>query len=922
MEESIRLRPFAPLPEVPLSVGLPFSVDPFEGEFPMGGLAARALPNGDVQVFYAFGGVSLSGGTSSWAYNQVYSLIIPADTTIDDIPIFDPSWDFVGRYASGELDTGSGFPNVFNSITTFGNDLYALTQDFNIDSQFFSPTPSRFVRLTDTMVGDSGGVYFDIDDAMNLGLRRMGGLDGSNQQGRISLGAQHDRLLPPDRSGGGFSLFDDLAVVQADPRNRYVSNTFWGATTEIIPTVDTAFSPTLDEGSLIFGAQRIIGLVNGTSSTEFVFAVEIDIDALGVGKFVTEQTVLFLTIDFGASNSAGDPVLRKVELGGPSVLAAGGLNIGFLGSPVTLFDPNDGKVELQAIDELFARTAYSQQALQSGLIRDLVLQEILNSDAVSDPDLKAFDSTYVARLDEALLDNVDFVDGVGRAVFQFFTNLVPGDPFGITPGPDPAQFLTLEDIGSLSVNTIITVDIDGADREVFDFPLNEPAMQLSSTDAESMAIGPALTPRGNRGKRGVSQPSTQYYLEGGETGLFGRQINALYMLDPDSEIGVSGGTWFQVAEFLGLPDEIRQGGTDRGEFDFGPVLSGLGFVGEKMYSTLYEYFEPFAPDPRGKIIDFNYHPSSIVRLDPKDGTMHTLAVVPDVRFETLTGANDRGSLFAFGVHQGEGGDRTRIDSSFAFIDLTMIEIDPRNSYIKNTWWGANGDFTPNAGTFTPDGFDVENNTVVTRVWDAGYTNGGIVVQILGSAENGRGGPLPNDNLLVNINPNATGFINNPRIVMINELQPATFRGYGGYVLPGIAGDREGTGATPQPFKLNDPRDGMVDIYSINAVFATLAYSPEALTSGLIQTVFTDEFVRGADKPAQCATAKILQNVPAALFTNANTVNGVGRASLQLRTEAANSSDPDDLSCASSLIPMWMVNGEPEGRNRKKNKRNR
>lgn len=408
------------------------------------------------------------------------------------------------------------------------------------------------------------------------------------------------------------------------------------------------------------------------------------------------------------------------------------------------------------------------------------------------------------------------------------------DPNEIAPEPGPGNWIAVADIES---GTVLRFDLlNGRFREF--------AASPAEFDIGGIAIGSA--PSEGKGKGKNSGGFNLYLLEGGNLAegeeKDSEAFNELYV----ANIG-NGGRRGDPVEFtlLGKFTDAEEGETNPG----GDILAGLGIVDDEFYSV-------------NLAAGFESSLDTIVRLDVDSQTYSdVMNFGQGFAARNLMGSQENSSLYVVGnlLDTGNAGPLSR---------LTVLEFDPRNNYVSDSFSGAAGDFRIRQGTaigngvdpslFDSDSLDVQGVTIV---------NGRIVIAVEGS--NGEKGERTN--AFITLNPDADGSTRNPYVSGVNR---GRNRG-----LTGIGAAPRGRGR--DAVVLDDP-EGAIDTTTINSLFATLAYSERALRSGALQHMVGSEIINTAIDPAGCASSELIGMIPDAMLRHVNQTSGVGRSVAYLR----------------------------------------
>jgi len=259
-----------------------------------------------------------------------------------------------------------------------------------------------------------------------------------------------------------------------------------------------------------------------------------------------------------------------------------------------------------------------------------------------------------------------------------------------------------------------------------------------------------------------------------------------------------------------------------------------------------------------------------VQTDFNSNTSNDLVTVMDFQVTlhgALAAANERGSLFTVAEipRVGESGGTYR----------AVMEFDPRNNYIKNAWSTANSDLaikdgtTVNANGASVYGFGLAE----ARAKGAAFADGHLVVAMETGGEPIRGNQVVTTPQYFTFNVDATNTANDPRLRQIDA---------GAGTTTALSELTDISRLAPVPQQLSMP-NGPVDNLSVNHHFAKIAYSQQALDSGVVRNIFQKHFQETAIRPCGCTSGNaVFDSIPSKLGQFVNMSEGFGRAVYELR----------------------------------------
>ncbi|HYE03810.1 MAG TPA: FecR domain-containing protein [Phycisphaerales bacterium] len=193
-------------------------------------------------------------------------------------------------------------------------------------------------------------------------------------------------------------------------------------------------------------------------------------------------------------------------------------------------------------------------------------------------------------------------------------------------------------------------------------------------------------------------------------------------------------------------------------------------------------------------------------------------------------------------------------------ESVLLELDPRANYLVSAWRGGARDFevTPDTANAVP-GLELAN---ITDISGLALVDGRVIyaAQV----------ELADENVvqvLIEYNPRATGGPGDPRLVRIDATPPGVF-------LTGLAGSAEHVLPRPPP-ALSLPV-GPVDP-RLEPVFGQLAYSQQALGSGMVERLVSHHILENARDPAGCSDSGALFLLPGILARHVHQHAGVGQS---------------------------------------------
>lgn len=282
----------------------------------------------------------------------------------------------------------------------------------------------------------------------------------------------------------------------------------------------------------------------------------------------------------------------------------------------------------------------------------------------------------------------------------------------------------------------------------------------------------------------------------------------------------------------------------------------------------------------------------VIRLNPASGTFTRSAFLPLFTAEALGAYTTRGTLLVAGQFGNLGllGGRSETpQGSPGVLDFSAFigEFDPRTNYLRTALWNGNGDFAFSFDTLYNPSVDPSSNTI---------TNARIVGVTQFRTTIGSGVGIPSEAFALTINVLATvnGTPNTPITLIYNV--SATGQTGDPRIIFGVptdvrsrvlAGERPGSPGASVPL-LAAPAG--IDT-TIGARFAVLAFSPQALASGVVLEMLQSELTQSAVNSVACAQSPAILSLGNFLQARVNTRSGMGAAAFDFR-----SSLPDGHPC--------------------------
>jgi hypothetical protein len=265
-----------------------------------------------------------------------------------------------------------------------------------------------------------------------------------------------------------------------------------------------------------------------------------------------------------------------------------------------------------------------------------------------------------------------------------------------------------------------------------------------------------------------------------------------------------------------------------------PLIRGLGAVGSDLFAA-------------GRLGSRD----NIYQVDLKNLSL-TEVMAPGLQFEgTLGGVNERGTLIAFAVDPGGAIGASLLDRG------AIIEMDPRNNYLVSAHSAVNSSLGNIGSVSNPSGLNLMQVQTITGL--SADANSVTLSAVVGS-DMGQLALLRYETI------NGT-----PRLAEV-RVAPDGFT-------TGLAS--ETTATPPAPMILREP-SGPIDMVAINTRFAMMAYSQQALGSGVVERALRTEILKGAGNPEACMHSGALTALPAILARHVDERAGIGQTVHEFR----------------------------------------
>ena len=840
----LRLRDLATATEGTMA-NLPFTIGT-----DIGGLAAQQMEDGSVRVYFLHGGSDTAGFFGGpLGYNELYVLTLRPSETPNPDGSFSYFADGSFTLLADFLDEIEGLPVQgavpFRGLGLLGNDFYTM-----------------YYPLLSDNAGKSGGEYSPdrIGELLSLNIQQQTfqatmrfprlfkptTLEGVNSRGTIFLagpeafasvydyhyaGSGKTAPMTPWRDAFAYGTdFWGFNIFEYDPRTKYVAQVL--------------FRPKLDDAPLFFSDIGAEGVqYDGMGWNDGVLVLT------GRGYFWGEGAPegfarFFITLDPNERDANGHPIVLSLDFDNDelqrAVFGLAGVSGTQIAPSVPLSNPAGG-IDTTSIDALFATLAYSPQAV-NGMTPLSAMYALHFLDTSLDPGAAFYTDTFDA-IPGALADNANKTSGIGRATHDLRSELPPGHPASSITGPG------LDVI--FSHLTYSQADSGGSFANLSERDLRRfDSMQLLQPSLVYNFDFPV-----DRGGITTQQNGQVVRLLRGGDAFQGGEAGTTFAYNEVYEIDLSARNpqWRLIGKFadaaIGNP-EIN-----------GRLLTDIAtFASSDYATTLDSDLVRLIYDTSGS--GGSYH-----------GQIETVARLGWDRLDAIAAAPGRGEVYLIGSFQGVDFNQTSGHLN-PMATTSIYAFDPRNTFIKNSWWGFAGDFNTTAATTAGTFYTTNAPNQLLDIRGSAFVDGSLV--IAGTLDFGGSGGRFFESGAIVINVDAKGTPGDPHLMRFDSLEAAN--------LLGLASRNDGASAA-SPIQLAEAMDGTNTVI-VDPDFAKLSYSNKALRSGLITQVFAAEFARGLTENNQNAyqcRLELLSSGKAheALMRYAGQKDGIGQATAYL-----------------------------------------
>ncbi len=700
-----------------------------------------------------------------------------------------------------EIASGSGFAGLLTGLGALGNDLFAV-QDLG------SLTSDQIVQLTLDGKGD-----LDIEPVMNLGIQLDDSLAGITPAGVLLVGGR----LPTGLGSNGAAgiLGANGVLLEVDPRINYLS----GATSDLDGSLAVLPTTDIEAGLVIDSVQRITGisLVIDVTGTPLLLVTT----SATVGGIPNVPIVNIFTLD-----DQGNPQLAVVRRSTFRFEGLASESRGAVGESTVLAPaPSPSQID-QNVDALFADLAYSQSAVDSGVMERLIANQIVQT--ADDPAACASSVELMANLAAAIAAHIDQRAGAGAAIFDFRSGLSSGHPCE-APGAGGS--------GSTLATSFAFIDEYTGDLFTRDLAGNQTLFRPG--DGQSRPIlGAALGPTGG----GTGRAFLSLMLERTPDGL---ETPTLWSLDLQSP----GASPQRIGAF---PQRFDDATNEFVSYE----LAGLATIGPRTFTS---GFERRSPGPEGGSAEL----ATIFEVTGPTSLALRMAPQLDMQAGALAGAPARGTIFALGQIPGTAGASGTFQLAGSGANAVLLEMDPRSNFLVDAHSADLGAFTIESGTAVTGGIDPAS---ITRVVGMSFLGNTLVMNAVTTS---------GQNVIVHYNPGATNLPTDPRVRRLDGLPAFAQR-------PRELAS-EALVSPPAPIGPLPP-SGPIDTISINRTFAQMGYSASAAASGVVRALVAEHIAATASNPALCRASSELNgpSLQSILGQHVNQQAGIGQTVFQFR----------------------------------------
>jgi hypothetical protein len=364
-----------------------------------------------INLFYLFGGVRDSGAGGYLAYNTLY-----LDYHYREVAL-------INGVVVGRKDTYLGAPRLIEKYTPGGLDLPSATQPAITGAAFLGGRPfypgSRSIGLygvQDMGVGPGGSQIVDLrtdynwrtadmaSPIMDFRVPLQGALAASRERGSLFTVAE----LPATDSSPLAR-----AILEFDPRNNYLMNS-WSTIANDLAILSEQVVNGAGQAVHAFGDPGY--RAKGAAFVQGNLVVAFDRDPTRDAE-TADAGPQYFTFDPAAANTASDPGIVRVDTGVPGSTALTELVNESLALPAmrTLRAPG-GPIDTSSINVLFSRLAYSQQSLDSGVVRR-VFEHHFQQTAINPSGCTSGNPVF-DQIPSKLAQFVDTQSGFGRVAHE------------------------------------------------------------------------------------------------------------------------------------------------------------------------------------------------------------------------------------------------------------------------------------------------------------------------------------------------------------------------------------------------------------------------------------------------------------------------------------------------------------------------
>lgn len=890
------------------------------------GMAGIIASNGTRTLYYIRGGSYHYDHTD--AANDLYVRTISSS----GVP---GAWQFVQRFAPGSQYEFQTLHPIISGLAIFGTSantgLYGIergTYEYDARSPVVLPDRGGYSLDPSSLVLLNPG-NGTLNSVMNFTVPLEGALASSHQRGSLFLVGEIPESYFSDRPSGDRSGIyfhgSGATIMEFDPRTNYLRNawpqfTDTGSGGQFQPSGGTVFAP-----SDFFSTELFLQPIDVKGAAWVQNRLMLTVHAGYLTNSRSGDPNPYL-VKFNPDPSSGGAFIERIERSTGAHTALAEFVSGSPAASVSL-TVMPGPIDDFTIDPSFARLAFSQQTIDSGFLIPLYQRHFLETSF--DPYACYYDyreDGVFASIPATLAMYTNVVDGIGhvteairgpiRPDFDRGYGIHPCSGYNETP---PPQF-----------DTILASDLENLDlrirgiREYYDDYFGELPNTIGygggygggyaggyfTDDGLAAAVAGADLLDAERGN---PYSAVVFYAFGGVqdanpegNGLY-EAYNQLYStyrtLYPEYDL--RGYYEFELLEDY-TPSPINQP-------NYGsPALTGLTYLpafallprearGSSdsigLYGVLSPGFTRMSFDrfnPGSELVD--------VQTDFDINTPNSLVGFANfgVPLEgALAASTERGSLFTVAnipetfLYEDREGKTRGFDAIYS---RAILEFDPRNLYLANAWGsphpsdvrGGDNDnaLSIRSGTYVDPNLEsyyyYDLNNYFAPVKGAAFVQGHLVVTAQAYILNylnddfARGNGASFTDQTFYFNPDAAGTDLDPHITDVHKE-------YG--IKSALSEATNSFAALPQPRALTPDTmtKGELNLAGVNELFARVAYSQQALDSGVARRIFENHFLATSVDAVNCTKTGVFNiDLPNRLNDNVDRQNGFGRTAYQLR----------------------------------------